>query len=56
MLRFYGSFMAETKEFIAFLGQNHRFCCNFMAKAIDFIAISWQFQGEKIDFVEIMWR
>ena len=27
-----------------------------MAKTIDFIEISWRFQGKKIDFIEIMWR
>ena len=48
-----------------------RFYCNFMAMAIIFVAIFWQFYGEynrfycdfmaisgrkKIDFIEIMWR
>ena len=53
--------MAIAKVFVSilwhFYGKNNRFYCNFEAKAIDFIAVSWQFQGEKkikLDFYGIM--
>ena len=52
--------MAVAIVFVAivwqFYGKNNGFYCNFMAKAISFIAISWRLQSEKIDFVDIMWR
>ena len=51
--QFYGK---NNRFYCNFYGKNNRFFCNFMAKAINFIAISGQFQGEKIGSVEIAWR
>ena len=47
--RTFCNFMAIAKILLQFYS-------SFTAKTIDFIAISGQFQGEKIDLVKIMWR